>query len=84
MDDSLVKIVAALKSKGMYSRTIMVVTTDNGGNLGGGGSNLPLRYDHEKDAPLRSIFAGLARIWKPPFLVLGRAAFGDYPLRCVC
>lgn len=43
MDDSLRSIVGALKAKNMYDNTILVATTDNGGNLGGGGNNLPLR-----------------------------------------
>eukprot|EP00966_Prymnesium_polylepis_P199503 4623331-Prymnesium_polylepis.1 len=43
LDDSLTAVVDAFKAKGMWERTLMVITTDNGGNLGGSGINYPLR-----------------------------------------
>ena len=43
LDETLPLIVGALKEKGMWQNTIFIVTTDNGGNLGGSGNNYPLR-----------------------------------------
>ena len=43
LDDSLVAIVEKLKAKGMWDNTLLVFSTDNGGNLGGSGINYPLR-----------------------------------------
>jgi len=50
MDTSMGKIVDALKEKGMWDNTLMVVSSDNGGPVsyndkfgGGGANNLPLR-----------------------------------------
>jgi len=43
LDEALPQIVAALKEKQMWENTILIVTTDNGGNLGGSGNNWPLR-----------------------------------------
>ena len=43
LDDSLLAVVDAFKNKGMWAHTLMVFTTDNGGNLGGSGINYPLR-----------------------------------------
>jgi arylsulfatase A-like enzyme len=43
LDVTFETIVTTLKQQGLYESTIIVVTTDNGGNLGGSGSNYPLR-----------------------------------------
>lgn len=43
IDDAMQAIVDQLKAQNMYDNTIIVFTTDNGGNLGGSGSNWPLR-----------------------------------------
>ena len=32
-----------MKKKGYWDNTVLIVTTDNGGNLGGSGNNYPLR-----------------------------------------
>ena len=39
LDEALPLIVTALKEKDMWSNCIFIVTTDNGGNLGGSGNN---------------------------------------------
>ncbi len=43
LDDSITAVVQKLKDKGMWDNTLLVFTTDNGGNLGGSGINYPLR-----------------------------------------
>merc|ERR1740133_515969 len=43
IDDQLTDVVAKLKEKKMWDDTVLVFTTDNGGNLGGSGCNYPLR-----------------------------------------
>jgi hypothetical protein len=43
LDDALPQVVDALRTKGMWANTVLIVTTDNGGNLGGSGNNWPLR-----------------------------------------
>ena len=43
LDDSMLAVVDTIKSLGMWSNSVWVFTTDNGGNLGGGGNNWPLR-----------------------------------------
>lgn len=43
VDDGVGSITAALRGKGMYENTFLVVTTDNGGSFKHGGSNWPLR-----------------------------------------
>jgi len=43
LDDSALAVVDELKAQQMWDDTIFVFSTDNGGNLGGGGNNLPLR-----------------------------------------
>jgi arylsulfatase B len=50
LDDSLARVEAKLKEKGMWDNTLLIVSTDNGGlpgNIGGRpqsiGSNMPLR-----------------------------------------
>ncbi|CAG5102463.1 Oidioi.mRNA.OKI2018_I69.chr1.g313.t1.cds [Oikopleura dioica] len=43
VDHYIGKIVAALKEKGFWSNTILVVTSDNGGQTKEGASNWPLR-----------------------------------------
>jgi arylsulfatase A-like enzyme len=43
VDDSIRAIVDTLKANGMWENTVLIVHTDNGGNLGGGGNNYPLR-----------------------------------------
>jgi len=43
LDEAIPQIVAALKERGMWDNTVFIVTTDNGGNLGGSGNNWPLR-----------------------------------------
>ena len=43
LDDSMDAVVGALKAEGMWSNTVWIFTTDNGGNLHGDGNNAPLR-----------------------------------------
>ena len=43
LDDSLSAVVDAFKARGMWEDTVMIFTTDNGGNLHGSGYNFPLR-----------------------------------------
>ena len=43
LDDQLTAVVDKLKEKSMWDNTLLVFSTDNGGNLGGSGSNWPLR-----------------------------------------
>lgn len=43
LDDGIVAIIDKLKEKKMWDDTVFIVTTDNGGNLGGSGINYPLR-----------------------------------------
>lgn len=43
MDDGIGKIVAALKQNGQWENTIVVFTSDNGGQLDAGANNGPLR-----------------------------------------
>lgn len=43
VDDSIPLVIGALKEKQMWSNTVLIVSTDNGGNLGGSGNNWPLR-----------------------------------------
>ena len=43
VDDSIATIVETLKANGMWTNTVLIVHTDNGGNLGGAGNNFPLR-----------------------------------------
>ena len=55
MDDGLANVTAALKATGMWENSIIVVTTDNGGDVnaaGACGANFPLRGGK------RSFFAG--------------------------
>jgi len=43
MDDGVGEVVAALKASGAYQNTLLIFTSDNGGQLSAGGSNGPLR-----------------------------------------
>ncbi len=43
LDEAMPQLVDALKQKAMWANTIFIVTSDNGGNLGGSGNNAPLR-----------------------------------------
>jgi len=43
LDDAVDQVVSSLKETGQYSDTLIVFTTDNGGAVKFGGSNLPLR-----------------------------------------
>ena len=43
LDEALPQVIDALKAKNMWQNTVFIVTTDNGGNLGGSGNNWPLR-----------------------------------------
>jgi arylsulfatase B len=43
VDDKVGEVVAALKAKGMWSNTLWVTSSDNGGPLSGGANNFPLR-----------------------------------------
>ena len=43
LDDTLTAVIDGLKAKQMWDDTLLVVSTDNGGNLGGSGYNWPLR-----------------------------------------
>ena len=43
LDDQMIAVVDKLKDKGMWDNTLLVFSTDNGGNLGGSGINWPLR-----------------------------------------
>ncbi|XP_045187096.1 arylsulfatase J-like isoform X2 [Mercenaria mercenaria] len=43
MDEAIGGIVEAMKKRGMWENTLLIFTTDNGGNPNVGGSNLPLK-----------------------------------------
>lgn len=43
MDESVRNITTALADRGMFERTLLVWSTDNGGHLGNGQNNYPLR-----------------------------------------
>ncbi|XP_053404319.1 arylsulfatase J-like isoform X2 [Mercenaria mercenaria] len=43
MDDAVGAIVNTLKLRGMWNNTVLIFTTDNGGKINKGSSNLPLR-----------------------------------------
>ena len=44
LDDSVGNIISTLKTRGMYDNTIIVFSSDNGGQpSSGGASNVPLR-----------------------------------------
>ena len=43
MDEHTKLIVEALQARGMYDNSIIVVTSDNGGNPSAGGNNYPLK-----------------------------------------
>lgn len=43
MDESLRNITRTYQALGLWERTLTIVSTDNGGNPGEGGSNYPLR-----------------------------------------
>jgi arylsulfatase A-like enzyme len=43
MDDGVGQVVAALKASGAYENTLIVFTSDNGGQISAGGSNGPVR-----------------------------------------
>ena len=43
LDDQLTDVVSGFKARGMWDNTLMIMTADNGGNLGGSGCNYPLR-----------------------------------------
>lgn len=43
MDESVGSIISTLKAKGLYEDTLIVFSSDNGGNFRNGGSNWPLR-----------------------------------------
>ena len=56
VDEHTKKVVDALKNKGMYERSIIVVTSDNGGNPSTGGNNFPLK------GTKKSLFEGGLRV----------------------
>ncbi|XP_067934002.1 arylsulfatase J-like [Watersipora subatra] len=43
IDEGVGEIVDALTEKGLYDNTVIIFTSDNGGDVGSGGSNYPLR-----------------------------------------
>lgn len=43
MDSGIGEVVQSLKDAGMYDNTVIIFTSDNGGDVGSGGSNHPLR-----------------------------------------
>lgn len=43
LDVAIGNVTATLRSTGLWSRTFLIFSTDNGGNLGAQGNNLPLR-----------------------------------------
>ncbi|XP_059143568.1 arylsulfatase B-like [Physella acuta] len=43
LDDAVGQVVKALKDRGLYNKTLIVFTADNGGWVPSGGNNLPLR-----------------------------------------
>jgi arylsulfatase A-like enzyme len=47
LDRLVGRVVAALKTDGLYQNTLIVFTTDNGGDPNFGGNNLPLRGQKE-------------------------------------
>lgn len=46
VDEAVGNLTAALKNRGVWNRTVVVYTHDNGAPLGGGGSNFPFRGLH--------------------------------------
>ena len=60
VDRAVGKIVDALKSKGMWNSTLLLMSADNGGPVymqgRGGGNNYPLRYDRNKNVDVRLAF----------------------------
>ena len=43
LDDSVGNVTAALKATGLWANTLLVYSPDNGGYLGSGGDDTPLR-----------------------------------------
>ena len=43
IDTGVGDIVQTLQDSGMYDNTVIIFTSDNGGDVGSGGSNYPLR-----------------------------------------
>ena len=61
LDDSLTAVVDMFKAKGMWEHTLFVLTTDNGGNLGGSGINYPLRSAHQRHQ--RHLCTNVHAVW---------------------
>ncbi len=49
LDDVLGSIVQALKDRGMWDSLLLVVSADNGGPIGGGANNYPLKGGKSSD-----------------------------------
>ena len=69
IDDTLASLIDALRMRGMYDNTLLVVTSDNGGALNQQGSNKPLRGGKggSFEGGVR-VPAALAGGWLPPQL----------------
>ena len=44
MDQGIANITQRLKDNGLFEDTLIIFSTDNGGQVSGGGSNWPLRF----------------------------------------
>ncbi|MDA1231603.1 MAG: sulfatase-like hydrolase/transferase, partial [Planctomycetota bacterium] len=67
MDDGIGKVVSALKRNGQWENTIVVFTSDNGGQLDAGANNGPLRdgkqsvYEGGLKVPMSVVWSGYVK-----------------------